>query len=102
MLSFFVLQFSSVVRRGTKDFFKGELVEEKDAHLFKPPPSSKTIFFNSFRCNVTFGSPLGPIVLPQIDRIEDFDWTNLLENKNARDYQVSICKNFLLLPNEND
>ena len=36
-------QFSSVVKRGPNDFFKGELAEEEDVPQFKAPPSSRHI-----------------------------------------------------------
>jgi hypothetical protein len=62
-------KFSSVTKRGPKDFFKGELGEEEDVPQFKAPASS-------------------PIVLPSRGHVEDFDWTNLLEDKTPRGYQV--------------
>ena len=31
----------------------------------------------------------GPIVLPLRGQVEDFDWTNLLEDKTPRGYQVT-------------
>ena len=37
----FAFQFSSVTKRGPKDFFKGELGEEEDVPQFKAPPSSR-------------------------------------------------------------
>ena len=37
----FAFQFSSVTKRGPKDFFKGELGEEEDVPQFKAPASSK-------------------------------------------------------------